>query len=138
MEVQTRSQLDLFAVLDFDKTQKGRTKTSFISSELGTITPLHCDTPKLIQTMQCALLVTEGGKYELTDSFPVPDILANGEVMIQTYAVGLNPIDWKSVEYNFCLPEHPWITGREMAGVISRVAPDVKNVRPGDRVWTSE
>ncbi|KAK2755567.1 hypothetical protein FQN54_006507 [Arachnomyces sp. PD_36] len=59
------------------------------------------------------------------------------EVMIRNCAVGLNPIDWKSVDYNFCIPEFPWVTGREMAGVVEKVGAAVTNLKPGDRVWTS-
>lgn len=58
--------------------------------------------------------------------------------MIRNYAVGLNPIDWKSVDYNFCLPAFPWVTGREMAGVVERVGSEVKGCKVGDRVWTSK
>jgi NADPH:quinone reductase-like Zn-dependent oxidoreductase len=57
--------------------------------------------------------------------------------MIKPHAVGLNPIDWKSVSYNFCLPSFPWITGREAAGTVVNVHPSVTHIKEGDRVWTS-
>ena len=43
-----------------------------------------------------------------------------------------------SVEYGFCLPEYPWITGREMAGIVEKVGDDVRDLKVGDKVWTSK
>lgn len=59
------------------------------------------------------------------------------EVIIRTKAVGLNPIDWKSVDYNFCMPSFPWIGGREVAGIVEEVGANVTDVKVGDRVWAS-
>ncbi|KAF2808487.1 GroES-like protein [Mytilinidion resinicola] len=83
-----------------------------------------------------ALVVAEKGQYEVRHSHPVPH-LDDDEVMIRNHCVGLNPIDWKSVDYNFCLPKFPWVTGREMSGVVHKVGKNVKNLSAGDRVWTS-
>ncbi|KAK5323871.1 hypothetical protein LTR93_004655 [Exophiala xenobiotica] len=83
-----------------------------------------------------ALVVTSTYRYEIRQ-IPTPTIEEPDEVMIETRAVGLNPIDWKSVDYKFCLPELPWVTGREMAGVVRKIGSQVKGLRPGDRVWTS-
>jgi hypothetical protein len=59
--------------------------------------------------VQQALVVARKGEYELSDSYQIPTLQNDDEVMIRNYAVGLNPIDWKSVEYNFCLPGFPWV-----------------------------
>ncbi|PVH99766.1 GroES-like protein, partial [Periconia macrospinosa] len=75
--------------------------------------------------------------YCVDDSFPVPEIQNGDEILIKNCAVGLNPIDWKSVDWNFCLPEFPWVTGREMAGVVAQVGENVTEFKQGDRVWTS-
>lgn len=91
-----------------------------------------------VKEVQNALVVTAERKYQLTSDFPVPEELGADEVMIRNRATGLNHIDWKSVDYNFCLPELPWITGREMAGVVERVGSHVTNVKEGDHVWTSK
>lgn len=91
-----------------------------------------------IPCTQNALLVTPERKYRVESSFPVPQDLAKDEIMIRSRAVGLNHIDWKSVEWNFCLPDFPWVTGREMAGVVAKVGSDVSHVKPGDAVWTCE
>lgn len=55
-----------------------------------------------------ALVVASRGKYEVREGFPVPYV-GEHEVLIRTHFVGLNPIDWKSVDYNFCLPSFPWV-----------------------------
>lgn len=74
--------------------------------------------------------------YDIVDeAFP---IYGADEIVISTKAVGLNPIDWKSVDYNFCLPSFPWITGREMAGIVEEVGTNVSEFKVGDRVWTSK
>jgi NADPH:quinone reductase-like Zn-dependent oxidoreductase len=92
--------------------------------------------PKLPLT-QRALLVVDEGTYELSASHPVPRLLSDNEVIIATHAVGLNPIDWKSVAYNFCLPAFPWITGRELSGRVVAVGSSVKGLSVGEKVWTS-
>ncbi|KAJ9142932.1 Chaperonin 10-like protein [Pleurostoma richardsiae] len=63
--------------------------------------------------------------------------ISEDEIMIKACYTGLNPIDWKSVDYNFCLPTFPWVTGREMSGIVEKVGSAVDSFRPGDKVWTS-
>ncbi|KAH8195816.1 hypothetical protein TruAng_010029 [Truncatella angustata] len=63
--------------------------------------------------------------------------VGDDEIMIRSHFVGLNPIDWKSVDYNFCLPQFPHVTGREMSGVVTQVGRNVDNFNEGERVWTS-
>ncbi|KAF2705007.1 GroES-like protein [Pleomassaria siparia CBS 279.74] len=86
---------------------------------------------------QQALIVATKGTYLLDESFPVPEIQDGEEVLIRNHAVGLNPIDWKSVDWNFCIPTFPWVTGREMSGVVEQVGENVTEFKKGDRVWTS-
>lgn len=83
-----------------------------------------------------ALIVNGERKYELVDRFETTAYLGPHEVKIRTCAVGLNQIDYKSVDYNFCLPAFPWITGREMAGVVEEVGSAVHHTRVGEKVWT--
>jgi NADPH:quinone reductase-like Zn-dependent oxidoreductase len=92
--------------------------------------------PKLPLT-QGALLVVDEATYELSTSHPVPRLISDNEVIIATHAVGLNPIDWKSVAYNFCLPAFPWITGRELSGTVVAIGSSVKGFSVGEKVWTS-
>lgn len=83
-----------------------------------------------------ALIVAAKKRYDIVDeAFP---LYGEDEIVISTKAVGLNPIDWKSVDYNFCLPSFPWITGREMAGIVEEVGTNVSEFKVGDRVWTSK
>ena len=90
------------------------------------------------QKTQSALAVVEGRKYQIIHDFPAPQDLGPHEVLIRTHAVGLNHIDWKSVDYNYCLPAFPWVIGREMAGVVERVGSAVDSIHVGERVWTSK
>jgi hypothetical protein len=101
---------------------------------------LHAEPTEIIlepEWSNPSLLVTGKGQYEIREQFISPSHASAGEVIIRTQAVGLNPIDWKSVDYGFCLPEFPWITGREMAGTIEHIGPDVTGLEVGQRVWTS-
>jgi NADPH:quinone reductase-like Zn-dependent oxidoreductase len=49
--------------------------------------------------------------------------------------IGLNPIDWKSVDYGFGIHHLPWINGRESSGIVELVGPGVTRFKPGDRVF---
>ncbi|KAI1442584.1 GroES-like protein [Annulohypoxylon stygium] len=89
-----------------------------------------------IPRTQKALVVARKGEYEIRHDFPMP-IVGDDEIMIRSHYVGLNPIDWKSVDYNFCLPDFPWVTGREMSGVVAQVGSAVTSFKEGDSVWTS-
>lgn len=84
---------------------------------------------------QQALLVNKHYQYTLSE-VSRPDLGAS-EILIRTKAIGLNPIDWKTVEYTFCMPSLPWINGRECSGVIEAVGSAVQDLHAGQRVWTS-
>lgn len=101
-------------------------------------TPVNPFQQRLKPNPNCALVVADKGRYEIHESYPFPALNHEREVIIRTHAVGLNPIDWKSVDYGFCLPEFPWITGREMAGVVEHVGSEVTDFHVGQRVWTSK
>lgn len=88
-------------------------------------------------TTQKALTVARKGEYEYVGTWPLPELQNENEVIIKNYATGLNPVDWKNVDYNFCLPSFPWITGREMAGVVQKVGSEVTTCKVGDKAWTS-
>jgi hypothetical protein len=88
--------------------------------------------PRLNRAFVVASKGTYGFQYD-----PFPEMAHDQEVIISNRATGLNPIDYKSVDYNFCLPEFPWITGREMAGVVEAVGAGVTDIKVGDHVWTS-
>lgn len=85
-----------------------------------------------------ALCVVSKHTYSISNDIPYPSLETPDEVIIKTRAVGLNPIDWKSVDYNFCMPSFPWIGGRELAGEVAQVGANVKGFKVGDRVWASK
>lgn len=93
---------------------------------------------KVLPKVNRALAVVGKGRYEVLESCQFPSLNHESEVIIRTRAVGLNPIDYKSMDFNFCLPEFPWITGREMAGIVENVGSNVVNLKVGQRVWTSK
>ncbi|PWN34152.1 uncharacterized protein FA14DRAFT_124191 [Meira miltonrushii] len=74
--------------------------------------------------------------FELHQDWPIPTIEQEDEVLIQHKSVGLNPVDYKSVLYNFGIPQSPWVLGRDVCGVVKEVGKNVKHLLPGQRVWT--
>ena len=61
-----------------------------------------------------------------------------GQIRIAVRAAGVNPIDWKarSGMIRDVMPlQFPVIDGREAAGVVDEVGPDVSGVAPGDEVF---
>lgn len=61
-----------------------------------------------------------------------------GEVLVKTSVAALNPIDTyiRSGMVAMALPK-PFITGSDVAGVVSAVGDGVKRFKVGDRVWAS-
>lgn len=110
---------------------------STVSSDDDDVDTQHTSDARQTKT-QNALIVSPDRTFQLVSDFPAPEILAPLEVMIRNYATGLNHIDWKSTEYNMCLPVLPWVLGREMAGIVEEVGSDVTSLKKGDRVWTSK
>jgi len=79
-----------------------------------------------------------GGPEKLLFEDDVPDPLVQPDsVLIKTVASSVNPIDWKvrsgARQKDFPL-SLPAILGRDVSGVVVAVGPDVRNVKPGDRV----
>ncbi|UZJ54026.1 hypothetical protein CBS101457_003346 [Exobasidium rhododendri] len=73
--------------------------------------------------------------FELHHDWPVPTIENSDEILIKNIAVGLNPVDFKSILYNFGIEGTPWILGRDIAGSVEQVGADVHDITPGQRVW---
>lgn len=74
--------------------------------------------------------------FELHSSYPVPQLISPDQILVRNVAVGLNPVDWKSVSYNFGIAGLPWVLGRDVAGTVVAIGDDITNVQVGDRVWT--
>jgi NADPH:quinone reductase-like Zn-dependent oxidoreductase len=61
-----------------------------------------------------------------------------GQIRIAVRAAGVNPVDWKARSGMMSggnPPPSPVIDGREAAGVVDEVGPDVSGVEPGDQVF---
>jgi NADPH:quinone reductase-like Zn-dependent oxidoreductase len=69
---------------------------------------------------------------------PKPELQPD-EVLIQIYASGVNPIDWKirsGMGKEKFPGSFPLILGWDVAGVIEAVGPEVKNFRKGEAVYS--
>ena len=71
---------------------------------------------------------------------PVP---AAGQVLLRVRAAGLNPLDWRMMHgepraiarFAFKIPPTGTIPGRDVAGVVEAVGPDVAQCKVGDEVF---
>jgi NADPH:quinone reductase-like Zn-dependent oxidoreductase len=57
-----------------------------------------------------------------------------GEVVIKNAYVAINPVDWKIQVYSPAFQNYPNILGRDVAGEIVEVGPDVTRLKVGQRV----
>jgi len=76
------------------------------------------------------------GALRLAD-VPAPD-LRDDEVLVQVHAAGVNLLDSKirSGEFKLILPYRlPLILGHDVAGVVVKVGPRVRQFKPGDEVY---
>ncbi|KAF3763365.1 putative quinone oxidoreductase [Cryphonectria parasitica EP155] len=90
-----------------------------------------------MSTMQRLEATKQGGPLTLvTIPKPTPN---DHEVLIRTKAVGLNPVDGKSLYYGVAIESWPVVLGLEIAGVVDSVGPAVTSFQPGDEVfaWSS-
>jgi NADPH2:quinone reductase len=79
------------------------------------------------------ILETGGPEVLAHEDLPLGDP-GRGEVRLRQTAIGLNFIDTYHRSGLYPLPALPAILGREAAGVVEAVGPDVGEFRPGDRV----
>jgi NADPH:quinone reductase-like Zn-dependent oxidoreductase len=78
-----------------------------------------------------------GQQRFLTVSVPEP---GPGQVLVAVHAAGVNPVDWKvraGRHRNFLPLSLPAVLGREVAGTVAAVGPDVTSHSIGDRVFGS-
>ncbi len=85
-----------------------------------------------------AYRVHEHGEPEILRLDDLPDLTpGDGEVCVDVRAVGLNYPDLLVVQGKYqLLPQRPFIPGKDFAGVVAAVGPDVLDVRVGDRVMS--
>lgn len=81
-----------------------------------------------------AVFVTEFGGVEKLryEDLPMP-VAGDGQALVKVHAIGVNFIDIYYRTGLYPAPP-PVVLGMEAAGVVERVAPGVKEVKPGDRV----
>ncbi|MGH9263518.1 MAG: alcohol dehydrogenase catalytic domain-containing protein, partial [Acidimicrobiales bacterium] len=85
-----------------------------------------------------AIATDRFGGNDVLQLTEVPDpVVGPDTVLVRTKAVGINPVDWKSVrgglESRF--PCHfPLVPCWDVAGVVERVGPAVTEFGPGDEV----
>jgi NADPH:quinone reductase-like Zn-dependent oxidoreductase len=90
------------------------------------------------QMMKAALLHGYGdvNRFSYEDvSMPVP---ADGEVLVKTIAVSINPIDWKlrRGDLKLMMPiNFPAILGRDVSGEVIALGEGVTNMKIGERVF---
>lgn len=86
-----------------------------------------------------AIRVHEFGGPGVLKLEEVPDPRpAAGEVVVRVRAVGVNPVDTyiRAGAYGASV-KVPYTPGSDAGGTVEAVGPEVKHVRPGDRVYTS-
>ena len=76
---------------------------------------------------------TGGPEVLKVEELPVPEP-GRGEIRLRQTAIGLNYIDTYHRSGLYPLPSLPAVLGREAAGVVVAVGPEVSEFRPGDRV----
>lgn len=74
-----------------------------------------------------------GPEHEAFLDVPVPEPGA-GELLVAVHASGVNPGDWKVREGSYGT-EGPAVLGREVAGRVTAVGPDVEGFAVGDEVF---
>ncbi|KAK6218371.1 zinc-binding oxidoreductase [Colletotrichum tabaci] len=57
-----------------------------------------------------------------------------GEIVIRTFAVSANPVDWKIQAHGRYLSQFPFILGEDAAGLVEEVGDGVTRFKKGDRV----
>ncbi len=84
-----------------------------------------------------AIRVHQPGEPDVLKYEDVPDPKPGpGQVLVRIKAAGVNPVDTyvRSGKYAQ-MPPMPYVPGGDAAGVIETVGRDVKDIRPGDRVY---
>lgn len=87
-----------------------------------------------------AFFIDRYGKKEPMRFGEVPEpVLRDDEVLIQVHAAGLNVLDSKikSGEFKLLLPyPMPLVLGHDVAGVVTRIGPRVRQFKVGDEVYS--
>lgn len=74
-------------------------------------------------------------KYTLEKAKDIPEPRGDDELLVQTLAIGLNPVDWKGADYGFSQPSYPWVNGRDFAGIVVKAPRKESRIKQGDVVF---
>lgn len=89
--------------------------------------------------MRAAVIEGYGGSQRLEiREVPDPGPPGPGQVLLRVQAAGVNPVDWKRRrgDLRFVMPaKFPLILGRDVAGEVEAVGPEVTRFQPGDPVF---
>jgi NADPH:quinone reductase-like Zn-dependent oxidoreductase len=88
-------------------------------------------TPTTLPSSQRAIQQDGNGKLHVANEAAIPSLLP-GFVLVKTYAVALNPSDYK-IQKNFPLPGA--YVGIDFSGTVVQVADDVDSIKPGTEVF---
>ncbi|KAH8647969.1 chaperonin 10-like protein [Xylariales sp. PMI_506] len=81
---------------------------------------------------QKAIVVTADHQESLVQDRPLPT-LRDDSVLVKTVSVGLNPTDWKHIQFFAPIGS---LIGCDYAGIVEEVGKDVKKpFKKGDRIW---
>jgi NADPH2:quinone reductase len=86
-----------------------------------------------------AIRVSEFGGPEVLKVQEMPDpVPDSGQVLVRVKAAGVNPVDtYIRAGVYARKPNLPYTPGTDAAGIVEAVGPNVKRVKPGDRVYTN-
>src|SRR5438046_8509304 len=86
-----------------------------------------------------AIIVREFGEPEVMKLEDVPTPEPSGsQVLVRIEAAGVNPVDtYLRTGIHAHAPKLPYTPGKDGAGTIESVGPNVEKFKPGDRVYTA-
>ena len=87
-----------------------------------------------------AIVVREFGAPEVMKVEDVDDPTAgDGEVVVRVHAAGVNPVDtYLRTGIHAHAPKLPYTPGKDAAGIVESVGPNVTEWKAGDRVYTAD
>jgi NADPH:quinone reductase-like Zn-dependent oxidoreductase len=90
--------------------------------------------------MKCAQIRKYGGSdvVEITQNGFIPNVPAEGKVLVDIKVAGVNPVDWKIREGHFqqMIPlQFPFTLGMDFSGIVKEIGIGVVDFKQGDEVY---
>jgi hypothetical protein len=113
----------------------GLAKIDLINGNSTNTQTHHEDEFLRLEKPQQDLLLLHGPrqKYTLERAHEIPELRGDDEILVQTLAIGLNPVDWKGADYGFSQPSYPWINGRDFAGIVVKAPRKESRIKQGSQ-----